>query len=100
MVYALNQLLGIKEMFCMPTLGVMTSSYWTSGINSGTENATTYGWCATGQLVDAKLWANGEPRDPEANRCVALTLTQGQPRLSGLEAVYCAFRLPLICQFL
>jgi hypothetical protein len=79
--------------------GTMSSSYWTSGVNFGTENATTYGWCSTGKMVDGKLWAEGEPRFAESNRCVALTAMQDEPKLSGLETVYCASRMPLICQF-
>jgi hypothetical protein len=79
--------------------GTMSSSYWTSGVNYGTANATTYGWCSTGQLVDGQLWAEGEPSDPEGNRCAALTIMEGDLSLTGLEAVYCAFLLPLICQF-
>lgn len=78
----------------------MSSSYWTSGVNFGTTNATTYGWCSTGKLLGEKLWAEGEPRDPESNRCVALTVMEDEPKLSGLETVYCSSRFPLICQYL
>jgi hypothetical protein len=77
--------------------GTMSSSYWTSGVNYGTTNINTYGWCSTGQILDEKLWAEGEPRDPESNRCVALVIMEDEPTLSGLEDVYCAFQLPLIC---
>lgn len=77
----------------------MSSSYWTSGINFGTQNRITYGWCSTGKFVDGKLWAEGEPRDPEGSHCVALSIVEDEPTLSGLEAVHCAFKLPLICQF-
>jgi hypothetical protein len=80
-------------------LGSISSSYWTSGVNYGTKNISTYGWCSTGKLLDEKLWAQWEPLDPEGNRCVALSITEDEPTLSGLEAVYCAFLLPLICQF-
>lgn len=77
----------------------MSSSYWTSGVNFGTKNATTYGWCSTGKMVDGTLWAEGEPQNPENQRCVALTMIEDEPRLSGLETVYCDFVLPLIFQF-
>lgn len=79
--------------------GTISSSYWTSGVNFGTQNATTYGWCSTGKLVNRKLWAEGEPQNSENSHCVALTMMEGDPRSSGLEAVYCDFSLPLICQF-
>jgi len=79
--------------------GTMSSSYWTSGVNYGTTNISTYGWCSTENLLDGKLWAEWEPRDPEGNRCVALTIMEEEPTLSGLEAVCCSFQLPLICQF-
>jgi hypothetical protein len=50
-------------------------------------------------MANKKLWAEGEPRNPESNFCAALTFMEGEPKLSGLEAVPCAFELPLICQF-
>lgn len=77
----------------------MSSSYWTSGVNFGTKNATTYGWCSTGNMVNTKLWAEKEPLNTESNRCVALTIMEDEPKLSGLEAVYCDFLMPLICQY-
>ena len=77
----------------------MSSSYWTSAVNFGTTNATTYGWCSTGKTVNRKLWAEGEPLNPKNQRCVALTMMEGESKLSGLETVYCDYLLPLICQF-
>jgi hypothetical protein len=77
----------------------MSSSYWTSGVNFGAKDIYTYGWCSTEKLVDMKLWADGEPIDPEGERCVALTFMEDTPKLSGLEAVHCSLLLPLICQF-
>jgi hypothetical protein len=77
----------------------MSSSYWTSGVNYGTSKIGIYGWCSTKTLLNNYLWAKGEPRDPKGNRCVALTFMEDKPTLSGLEAVFCGFLLPFICQF-
>lgn len=76
----------------------MSSSYWTSGVNFGTKNGTLYGWCSTGKMLDSKLWIEGGLRDPENNRCVALTVMEDEPKLSGIETVDCSFLLPLICK--
>lgn len=77
----------------------MSSSYWTSGVNFGTENSTSYGWCSTGKMVKKDLWVKWEPMIPELQHCVALTKMEDEPELSGLETVSCAFILPVICQF-
>lgn len=64
-----------------------------------TNNISTYGWCSSEKMVNQQLWAEGEPQDPASNHCVALVMMEDEPSLSGLEAVHCAYRLPLICQF-
>jgi len=77
----------------------MSGHFWTSGVNFGTLNSSTYGFCSTARLLNSTLWAADQPEEPLANHCVALRIARGDEKRTGLVSVTCELFLPVICQF-
>jgi hypothetical protein len=74
--------------------------YWTTGLNWGTTGWSDYRWCSgLKKKVDAKLWAKGQPEDPDLNHCLALNFEMQQSTLTGMVAAHCNMQMPVICQF-
>jgi len=68
-------------------------------MKTGDLKKSLYAFCGSRTSVKKSVWAEGQPEDPEGNRCVSLHFEKDVDRLTGLSSVHCGLVMPLICQF-
>jgi hypothetical protein len=79
---------------CVANLS-LTTSFWTSGTNTGPLSEDNHAWCALNEAIDKSTWPSSYWTSPWTNRCVALNLNSTS---NILDDNLCSEKFHILCE--